>query len=220
MSLSCVVAGEPDRQSGFVCDIKRLDNLMREIVAETVTPFRNEYTAHQALWMICHEGQRRWTTGPPIVEWSLSVSPFLRFDVQNGIQPMITMTEQFEFSAAHRLHCDEYDADRNRQVFGKCNNPNGHGHNYIVEISIRGELEQTGQLISIVEFERIVKSLVIDRLDHKHLNLDVDHFRNLIPTVENIAMVIWQWLAGNLGGAQLSKVRVYETAKTWAEYQG
>ena len=134
---------------------------------------------------------------------------------------MICLTQQFEFSAAHRLHCPELSEDENRKLFGKCNNPDGHGHNYVIEIAIQREPdERHAEVIGLQQFESTVKKLVIDRLDHKHLNKNVEYFSRINPSVENIAMAIWTWLDGQFGDAKLANVRVYETPKTWADYGG
>ncbi len=125
---------------------------------------------------------------------------------------MITLTQQFEFSAAHRLHSARLSDDDNRRVFGKCNNPHGHGHNYILDVSL-----QTPEDYPLALMESTVKESVIDRLDHKHLNKDVELFRSLNPTVENIAVVIWELLEGRFGAATLTGVRLYETPKTWVD---
>ncbi|MCL4136773.1 UNVERIFIED_CONTAM: hypothetical protein GTU68_065920 [Idotea baltica] len=104
-------------------------------------------------------------------------------------------------------------AEDNRQLFGKCNNPNGHGHNYVVQVSVRG----ADGNVDLLEMERVVKKLVIDRLDHKHLNQDIEYFATVNPSVENIASAVFDWLQGQFDNAVLEKVRVYETPKTWAE---
>ena len=136
---------------------------------------------------------------------------------------MIEMTQQFEFSAAHRLHCDSLTEKENRETFGKCNNPNGHGHNYVVDVTIGNEVNPQGMMEGVAthlhDFEAIVKKEIIDRLDHKHLNRDVDYFANVNPSVENIAIAIYRWLEQKLD-AKLVAIKVFETPKTWAEYRG
>lgn len=134
---------------------------------------------------------------------------------------MVQLTQSFEFSAAHRLHVPRLSDEENRRVFGKCNNPNGHGHNYVVEVSVSGRPDaQTGCLLPLPRFEEIVKARVIDRLDHTHLNRDTREFAEVNPSVENIAVVIWNLLCDHVSPARLSSVRVYETPKTYAEYRG
>ncbi|MCC6418172.1 MAG: 6-carboxytetrahydropterin synthase [Gemmataceae bacterium] len=134
---------------------------------------------------------------------------------------MIHLTEQFEFSAAHRLHCPQLTENQNRATFGKCNNPNGHGHNYVVEVTVAGAADPaTGLLCTRRQLEQAVRQRVLDRFDHRHLNKDTAEFRDLNPTVENIARAVWRLLDGQLGAARLERVRVYETPKTWADCTG
>ena len=134
---------------------------------------------------------------------------------------MILLTQQFEFSASHRLHCPELSDEQNRQTFGKCNNPHGHGHNYLLEVTVAGTPDpRTGAVLPLPAFEQLVKERVIDRLDHKHLNTDTQEFREVNPSVENIARIIWNLLQDRVAPARLHRVRVWETAKTSAEYAG
>ena len=126
------------------------------------------------------------------------------------------LTHQFEFSAAHRLHCDHLSDEQNQQLFSKCNNPAGHGHNYVVEVSILQDADEALR-VSLAKVAETVKTLVIDKLDHKHLNVDIDHFTKVNPTVENISTAIFSWLDGRFDAAQLQTVKVFETPKTWAE---
>lgn len=134
---------------------------------------------------------------------------------------MIQVTESFEFSAAHRLHCPDLSDEENRRIFGKCSNPNGHGHNYVVEVTVSGQPDDaTGNVIELHLFRHTVRERVIDRFDHKHLNLDCVEFQSLNPSVENIARVIWDRLHDAFHSCRLAGVRVWETPKTYAEYNG
>lgn len=141
---------------------------------------------------------------------------------------MIQLTQQFEFSAAHRLHCDTLSDEENKALFGKCNNPSGHGHNYVVEVTLGREIVDAKQVENtngLIEFEKIVKAQVIDRLDHKHLNEDIEYFSNVNPSVENISVAIWNWLEEPISklaatDCQLVSVKVFETPKTSALYAG
>lgn len=217
--LYCTVAGEVDDQTGYLCNIKELDELMRGVICEEIIPdFSNGTSADRVLVAIYRYCQSRWRSSAIIVEQSLALTPQLKFTIRSENDPMIELTQQFEFSAAHRLHCDDLTDEENRKLFGKCNNPSGHGHNYVVEVSIAGESSPDRPLIELAQFESTVKERVIDRLDHKHLNLDVEHFADVNPSVENIAIAIWTWLDGHVGAAKLSNIRVYETPKTWADY--
>ncbi len=132
---------------------------------------------------------------------------------------MVCVTQRFEFSAAHRLDNSALDEQRNREVFGKCNNPAGHGHNYEFEVTLAGPVGQSGRVIDQDEFASIVNRLVIARFDHKNLNAETSEFASTIPSVENIAKVIHLLLAGQFPQpVRLHRVRVWETGKTWAEY--
>ena len=130
---------------------------------------------------------------------------------------MYRLTQRFDFSAAHRLHNDRLDDATNVEMFGKCNNPAGHGHNYQFDVTLAGEPDESGRLISRDRFCEIVQRLVIDRFDHKHLNVQTSEFRDTIPSVENIAAVIYRLLKSEL--PTLHSVRVWETEKTSAEYR-
>ncbi|HWE97512.1 MAG TPA: 6-carboxytetrahydropterin synthase [Tepidisphaeraceae bacterium] len=153
-------------------------------------------------------------------EIRLALSPFLSHSAVASELPMVRLSQKFEFSATHRLHNPALSDEDNRQTFGKCNNPHGHGHNYELQVTLRGAPNSNGVLIDVPDFERIVAVTVIDRFDHKNLNLELAEFRELIPTVENIAMVIYRLLKPALGlaGATLASVTVWETPKTWCEY--
>ena len=133
----------------------------------------------------------------------------------------LTVYRKSHFNAAHRLYRPEWDNDKNNAVFGKCNNPNFHGHNYELEVGVTGEVNQeTGFLIDIVELKTIIKEEVEDYLDHKNLNLDVPEFKSLNPTMENIAVLIWDKLnASSLGRFKIS-VTLYETPRNFVVYTG
>lgn len=135
--------------------------------------------------------------------------------------PVLRVTEQFEFSASHRLHSPALSDAENLAVFGKCNNPAGHGHNYVLDVTVEGQPGPDGAVISLPELERVVKAQVLDAFDHRHLTSEVQPFcEGTNSTVENIAQAIFQRLAGTLPRGRLAKVRVYETPKTWAECEG
>jgi 6-pyruvoyltetrahydropterin/6-carboxytetrahydropterin synthase len=149
------------------------------------------------------------------------LTPFLAYEVRRSELPMVRLSQRFEFSASHRLHNPRFSDEENRRKFGKCNNPHGHGHNYEVQVTLAGEPDQSvGVLIDVPAMERIVSSTVIDRFDHKNLNVETEEFRDLIPSVENIAMVIFRMLKPQFERqrARLASVTVWETPKTWCEY--
>jgi 6-pyruvoyltetrahydropterin/6-carboxytetrahydropterin synthase len=134
---------------------------------------------------------------------------------------MVTLTRSYEFAAAHRLHSDVLSEAQNRDLFGKCNNRNGHGHNYVVEVTVGGEPDpRTGLLIDLGLLDRTVHEQVVDRYDHRHLNLDIEEFRDLIPTSENLVKVIWRRLEPALPEGVLRRVVVRETERNIFTYEG
>lgn len=226
LRLRVTVAGEPDPLSGYLCNIARLDRLLREraIPYAAVQLQRRGWRVHaeQLLAAVWGQVEPRTPPGTALVRLELLATPYLRYAIERESSPMILLTQQFEFSAAHRLHCPELSDEENRRLFGRCNNPNGHGHNYLLDVTVAGEPDATtGTLIPLPRLEQIVQEFVIEPLDHKHLNHDTGQFHNLNPSVENIARVIWGLLAPHLPpSTRLHSVRVYETPKTWAEYSG
>lgn len=123
------------------------------------------------------------------------------------------------FCAAHRLHNDQWDEETNNRIFGKCNNPNYHGHNYELEIKVTGVPDKkTGFVIDEKQLSDLIKQKVKRRFDHKNLNVDVDDFQHLNPTVENIAIVIYNLLRNEITPDHDLHVRVYETPRNYAEY--
>ena len=133
----------------------------------------------------------------------------------------ITVCRTEHFNAAHRLHNPAWTDERNAQVFGKCNNPNYHGHNYNLIVRVTGEVDpETGYLYDLKRLSDLIKAQVLDRYDHRNLNLDTEEFANLNPTAENIAVVIWQRLRPHLDAALTLSVTLYETDRNFVEYYG
>ncbi|NWJ45026.1 MAG: 6-carboxytetrahydropterin synthase [Chloroflexi bacterium] len=134
---------------------------------------------------------------------------------------VVYLTRRANFSSAHRLHSPELSAEENRIIFGKCNNPNGHGHNYTLEVTVRGEINPvTGMVLNLTELKKAMEEAVIDEVDHKHLNLDVPIFREINPTAENMVVVFWKLLEQRLKGGILHEVKLWETENNVAVYRG
>ena len=131
---------------------------------------------------------------------------------------MIYFSEKFEFAAMHKLWNDDFSPERNFEVFGKCANPAGHGHNYVVEVTTKAPAGKDGFCIG--DFERTVNDEFIKLVDHKNLNADVEYFAKAIATVENIAVFAWDKLVGKFGEAKLHCVTVWETDRTYCSYYG
>lgn len=222
LTLQGVVSGEVDADTGYVCNIKAVEKMLR-----------SHATGHlRRAWAEGHGGgvagemPRLWhlvaphtPQGTRLERLTLHTTPHLSYTVQRGESDMVSMTYAFEFSAAHRLYCDRLSPEENQRVFGRCTNPSGHGHNYVVQVTLKGAPDsQTGCVLALADFERIVNEEVIDCFDHKHLNKDCPEFATLNPSVENITRVIYDKLKGAFTSARLQRVRVYETPKTYAEY--
>lgn len=136
---------------------------------------------------------------------------------------MIYLTRRERFNAAHRMFRQEWNDQQNTKVFGKCSNPNWHGHNYILFITVKGEVnEQTGYLINLHELSQLINMVIIDKLDHKNINLEVDFMKDIIPSSENLAIAIWKQLESHVSqlNASLHCVKIEETENNFVEYFG
>ncbi len=133
----------------------------------------------------------------------------------------VTVNRKAHFNAAHRLYNKTWDDNKNQEVFGKCNNPFYHGHNYEFIVSVTGEIDpHTGYVVDMKMLADLMEKEVCDRFDHKNLNEQTEEFANLIPTAENISVVIWQILKPHLDENHDLKVTLYETPRNFVEYSG
>jgi 6-pyruvoyltetrahydropterin/6-carboxytetrahydropterin synthase len=138
---------------------------------------------------------------------------------EKGRDNMIHLTRKYHFSAAHRLHSNKLSEEENQSLFGKCNNPHGHGHNYYLEVTVSGQPDlTTGMVMNLSDLDSTVEHLVLEKFDHKHLNLDTEEFKDLNPTADNMVVVIWNLLAPFL--PKLHKIGLWETEKNYFEYYG
>ena len=134
---------------------------------------------------------------------------------------MVYLTRKAEFAASHYYHNPEFTPEQNRAVFGKCNNPNGHGHNYTLEVTVKGSVDpKSGFVVDLKQLKDVMSREVLDAMDHRFLNKEVPEFATRIPTTENLAIAIWHRLAPKLKGAQLHRVRVYETPDLFVDFYG
>ncbi len=239
------VRGRPDPRTGYLVNITVLDGVVREEVVPWLTrrfaeqfqggaPIEPCQTTREIALRV-EEGFRRLVSASlaaSVAECSLAsvtwrIAPTLHHRYELAMPHRIEVRQQFEFSAAHRLHCPGMDEAGNRAIFGKCNNPNGHGHNYRLEVGAAVPLGIPGETangtpppLSVGTLDQIVDETVLRRLDHKHLNLDVPEFADLNPSVEHIAKVCYDLLAPALAahGAAITSVTVWETEKTSCTY--
>ncbi len=221
LRLNATVSGPVTDESGCVSLVQQLDAALRAAAAAAIhkapvdTPVACLLTAAWERFPA--------TTSPPLrlVAMQLQASPFVRYALRLEDPRMLFLTQQFEFSASHRLHAPRLSDEENQQLFGKCNRPSGHGHNYILDVTVRclsHRITGPNDGAPLKELEAVVMERVIHRFDHRRLDTDCPEFVELTSTVENIARIIWQLLVEQLPDQlQLHNIRVYETAKTWAD---
>jgi len=136
---------------------------------------------------------------------------------------MLYLTRKVSFCSAHRLHNTTLSDEENRKIYGKCNNPDGHGHNYTLEVTVRGKIsDKNGMVIDLKILKKIITEKILTKVDHKYLNNDVDFFKNIIPTAENIVTQFWKILKEALTEekAELYELKLYETENNIAIYRG
>ncbi|MFO7446346.1 MAG: 6-carboxytetrahydropterin synthase [Ignavibacteriaceae bacterium] len=134
---------------------------------------------------------------------------------------MVFVTRRERFSSAHRLFKPELSDEENFRLFGKCSNPNWHGHNYVLEVIVAGEpARDTGYVVDINVLKKIIHEHILVKVDHKNLNIDTDFMKGIMPSGENIAKAIWQQLADKIPSGKLYSVKLYETENNYFEYRG
>lgn len=135
--------------------------------------------------------------------------------------PIVSITRLLRFNAAHRVYNPALSDEENDRLFGKCNNPNWHGHNYTLEVTVEGTVDpRTGYVIDLGDLKQVAERELIVHLDHKNLNLDVPFLSGIIPTTENLVLACWRILAPHVAPARLSKLRLWETENHYVDYDG
>lgn len=217
--------GLPDPVTGYLLNISEIDRAVRAHAVDVLRDAVAGWWAGSSRSVAAVLPRVADAIGPALggtlasVTWRLSPYHFVTMDTDD--RERVTMSRRFEFSAAHRLHCAGLSDRENRDRFGKCNNPSGHGHNYKLEVTASVPMEQAETPFGFDRLERLVDELVIQRFDHKHLNIDTVEFASLNPSVENIARVCYDLLAEPVAvaGALLQGVTVWETDKTSCTYE-
>ena len=155
---------------------------------------------------------------------ALQLNPFRKLAMDTNEPGAVYFSEKFEFAATHKLWNDSFSDEQNHEVFGKCANPSGHGHNYLVEVTVKvpagSQVEENLAAFRIGQFECIVDARLMQLLDHKNLNVDVPEFGERIATVENLAVFAWERLAGQFDPARLHCVTIWESDRTYCSYYG
>ncbi|XP_056627314.1 6-pyruvoyl tetrahydrobiopterin synthase [Triplophysa dalaica] len=141
--------------------------------------------------------------------------------VETTAERICYITRVQSFCACHRLHSKSLSDEENKRTFGKCNNPNGHGHNYTVEVTVKGKIDKnTGMVMNLTDLKKIIEETIMKPLDHKNLDLDVPYFANVVSTTENLAVYIWDCMAKHLPPNTLYEIKMHETDKNKVIYRG
>ncbi len=220
--LAVALRGELNPRMSYLLNIKRVDDIVRKqavpLISERIR--QSHFGGGAAVLRDLFELLQRAWPGTTLHALKLAMSPYLQLEIRESEPTMVRLSQTFEFSASHRLHNPALSDEENRAAFGKCNNPHGHGHNYVLEVTLAGLPDENGLLCNVPDFERIVARTVIDRFDHRNLNSEIPEFREMNPSVENIAMVIFHMLKGAFAGdhVKLDSVTVWETPKTCCTY--
>lgn len=230
--VEAVVAGEIDDKTGMVVNIVDVDRVLKTFVTGPLADKHLSYEVpHFADTPPTLENIARFVAdqfashfhdpAADLARVTVWESPTLwaTLDLESN---MLTLTRTFDFAAAHRLHAPGLSDEENQRIFGKCDNPNGHGHNYGVEVTVTGEPDPvTGMLVDLAALDAVLDREVMARFDHKHLNYDTPDFRDVNPTSENLTRAIWNHLDGKIPApARLYRVVVKETDRNYFEYYG
>jgi 6-pyruvoyltetrahydropterin/6-carboxytetrahydropterin synthase len=235
LELGVELTGVADKATGLIVNVSDIDRKVRDcaigVFAEKI---KADYRAARHTGYDCLVGLLKIVWGKladgfgsaRLSKLSLKLSPFKTLAVDDKDCAMIYYGEKFEFAAAHKLWNEKFSEKQNVKVFGRCANPAGHGHNYIVEVTVKyqacGEhVESAGQSLNTGDFEKVIDKELIKAVDHKNLNEDLQEFQQITPTVENIAVFAWSRIVGKFGkSAALHCVTVWETDKTYSSYYG
>tara|TARA_R110002111_G_scaffold100814_1_gene156110 strand:- start:88 stop:951 length:864 start_codon:yes stop_codon:yes gene_type:complete len=226
--LDVTCRGEADPQTGYFINIKQIDEAVH---GHALPCIREALFGRGGSAMAPIGGLMRGMLaslqpklGGSVILLALRLTPTYSIALRSDDMEHVLIRQKYEFSAAHRLHVPGLSDQENRDVFGKCNNPAGHGHNYQLEVAVRLPIDPDGQTVDVEQIDAVVNQHAIELLDHKHLNTDVPQFSELNPSVENIVRVIWEMLADKFdgfgAGAGLEELKVWETSKTVCCYRG
>lgn len=220
--------GEVEPETGMVVNIKTLDAMLDDCIVakfdqksinDEVEEFVDRSPTLENLMLFVRDVIRsELNESVDLVQIRLEETPELwgEWMAENGSERM-TLTRTYEFAASHRLYAADLPAERNLELYGKCANPSGHGHNYKLEVTVSGDLdERTGMMVDLMALDAAVNERVVERYDHHHLNSDLPEFAGKITTSEVVAAEIWKALDGKIP-AKLDRVRLFETDRSWFE---
>jgi 6-pyruvoyltetrahydropterin/6-carboxytetrahydropterin synthase len=222
-ALRVTLAGQLDATSSYLQNIKRVDERVRELAVPAIARAIEGGAFASGAPVLLDLLQRLRHAWQPAELHALELlpTPFHALAIVAAEFPMVRLSHKFEFSASHRLFNPALSEEENRRIYGKCSHVNGHGHNYELQVTVQGQPDDSGVVIEVPLLERVVAETIIDRFDHRNLNVDLPEFAQRIPSVENIAQVIFDLLKPQFArhSAQLAAVTVWETPKTWCEYR-
>lgn len=216
LRVTCV--GEPNPRTGYLINIKDIDEAVRSVAVPLISRFCHDeprMPPQRVLHELLPDLAKVLSQELLRVEWGLT--PFYSVTMEADSMSEFLLSQQFEFAASHRLHSPDLSEEQNREHYGKCNNPAGHGHNYLIEVTARVPIEGS---LTLPRLERLVNEHIVELLDHKNLNADVEALRNVIPSTENLARFCYEILAGPVEAeeAKLERVTLWETEKTSCTY--
>jgi 6-pyruvoyltetrahydropterin/6-carboxytetrahydropterin synthase len=223
-TLDVLCQGEPDPLTGYFINIKHIDVAARKhALPVLLAAFQDPHDKGGRLGLLMTSMLRAIDPAldGSVIQLGLGLSPTYSLQIRKSDMGHVIMRQQYEFSAAHRLHVPTYSSERNVEIFGKCNNLNGHGHNYRIEVAVRVPIDPAGRVLMPEDLDGLVDEHVIQKLDHKNLNLDVPEFANLNSSVEHIVKVVFDMLEKPVKtlGVELEEVSVWETGKTMCTYR-
>ena len=229
--LEVTIQGAVDKNTGMVVNLYDVKQVLQGVMEEfdhkdlhlDTAIFRNRIPTTENLSVVLWDRIADKAQGVQLSKIRLFEEEDLYVDyqgAQRGDAPEVALTRRYQFSAAHRLHSPALSEEDNRRVFGKCNNPNGHGHNYTVEVTVRGSIHpETGMVTSLDQLDCVVDEHVIRRFDHQHLNYD-KAFAETVTTGENLVILIWDLLESALPDGALDRIGLVETRDNYFEYSG
>ncbi len=218
------VRGRVDPDTGFIMNVTHIDDIVRgkvvslfqQLIAASYIKGREVRMFDMySLLVMAWSGIQETLKAQQLVRLELGLNPNRKIYITSEKPEMFYFSEKFEFASMHTLWNEKFSRDENFEVFGKCANPTGHGHNYVLEVVIKCADRES---VSIPVYQKTVSREVVDVLDHRNLNLDVDYFKAHLPTVENIAKFAWDRLEGQFTNCDLYSVTIWETDKTCCTY--
>jgi len=224
--LTVSVVGQVEDATGFVINVVDIDRIVRRTAVPAITErVRGEFLAGRHIGFaelagflrLCNQKLTGQLGKAVVSDLAFQLNPARKLAIDCEDRKMIYFSEKFEFAAMHKLWNVDFSEQKNFEVFGKCANPTGHGHNYIAEVTVKAK-ETDG--LDVGSFETTVDECFVELVDHKNLNADVEFFKANIPTVENLAVFAWDNLKGRFDSVLLHSVTIWETEKTSCTYYG